>query len=132
MAVAAGNVAMSGSKPRIGSAGWIDLTVPDAPKLRDFYAAVVGWKPAEVPMGGYADYSMNDPASGEARAGVCHARGVNAGMPPGWMVYFVVADLERSLASCRERGGRVLVDRRESGCVVIEDPSGAVCALCQA
>jgi predicted enzyme related to lactoylglutathione lyase len=82
-------------------------------------------------MGGYADYTLDDPASGEPRAGVCHSRGVNAKMPSCWMVYFVVADLNASLARCRERGGRVLVERRESGIVVIEDPSGAVCALYQ-
>jgi len=122
---------MSESKPQIGSTGWIDLTVADAPRLRDFYSSVVGWKPSEVPMGDYADYSMNDPASGEPRAGVCHSRGVNAQMPSCWMVYFVVADLDASLARCRERGGKLLVERRESGIVVIEDPSGAVCALYQ-
>lgn len=122
---------MSDYKPKIGSAGWIDLTVPDAPRLRDFYSAVVGWKPADVPMGSYADYSMNDPASGEPRAGVCHSRGANATQPPCWVVYFVVADLDASVAQCCERGGKILVERRESRFVVIEDPAGAVCALYQ-
>lgn len=37
----------------------MDLTVADAPAVRDFYAAVAGWTPAEVPMGGYSDYCMN-------------------------------------------------------------------------
>jgi predicted enzyme related to lactoylglutathione lyase len=122
---------MTQSKPKVGTAGWIDLTVSDAPKLRDFYSAVVGWNPAEVPMKGYADYAMNDATSGEARAGVCHKRGANATMPAGWMVYFVVADLDASLARCREQGGKVLVERRADKCVVIEDPSGAICALYQ-
>jgi large conductance mechanosensitive channel protein len=31
--------------PAPGSIGWLDLTVEDAPRLRDFYSAVVGWKP---------------------------------------------------------------------------------------
>jgi uncharacterized protein len=122
---------MTQHTPKIGTAGWIDLTVADASRLRDFYSAVVGWKAAEVPMGGYADYSMNDPSSGEPRAGVCHSRGLNAKMPSCWMAYFVVADLDASLAQCRERGGTILVERRESSFVVIEDPSGAVCALYQ-
>src|SRR5438105_15907791 len=63
--------------PAVGAISWVDLTVPDAAKLRDFYAAVVGWKPSEVKMGDYADYCMNEPASGSAFAGVCHARGEN-------------------------------------------------------
>lgn len=121
---------MSESKPTVGSAGWIDLTVADAPRLRDFYSAVVGWKPEEVPMGDYADYVMNDPG-GAGRAGVCHKRGHNATQPGGWIVYFVVADLDASLAQVRERGGKVLVERRKDRFAVIEDPSGAVCALYQ-
>jgi predicted enzyme related to lactoylglutathione lyase len=27
-----------------GTIAWTDLTVPDAEKVRDFYAAVVGWR----------------------------------------------------------------------------------------
>lgn len=42
---------MSDAKHPVGSIGWIDLTVDDAPRVRDFYAAVVGWKPEPVPMG---------------------------------------------------------------------------------
>lgn len=121
---------MSETKPVIGSAGWIDLTVADAPRLRDFYSAVVGWKPQEILMGDYADYAMAS-ADGAGRAGVCHRRGANAAQPAGWIVYFVVADLEASVAQCRELEGKVLVDRRKDRFVVIEDPSGAVCALYQ-
>jgi predicted enzyme related to lactoylglutathione lyase len=29
----------------VGTIGWIDLTVPDAKSLRDFYSAVTGWTP---------------------------------------------------------------------------------------
>ncbi len=32
----------------VGTVGWMDLTVPDAPALRDFYSAVVGWTSSEV------------------------------------------------------------------------------------
>ncbi|MFW5947166.1 MAG: hypothetical protein ACOCUW_01630 [Gemmatimonadota bacterium] len=42
---------MSGSKSGPGSIAWIDLTVADAPGIRDFYASVVGWTPSPVPMG---------------------------------------------------------------------------------
>jgi predicted enzyme related to lactoylglutathione lyase len=37
----------------VGKIGWIDLTVGDATRVRDFYAGVVGWKPEGVEMGGY-------------------------------------------------------------------------------
>ena len=58
----------------------LDLTVPDADAVRDFYKAVVGWGVQDVDMGGYSDYAMTHPATGQPVAGVCHARGVNAGL----------------------------------------------------
>ena len=39
------------SRPPVGSIGWIDLTIPDAERIRDFYAAVAGWKPEPESMG---------------------------------------------------------------------------------
>lgn len=54
----------------IGAIAWTDLTVPDATEVRDFYAAVVGWSPSPVDMGGYSDYAMHD-ARGTSVAGGC-------------------------------------------------------------
>lgn len=123
---------MSHDKPETGSMVWIDLTVENAEEVRDFYAAMVGWATEEVDMGGYSDFSMNTPESGTTITGVCHARGVNEDMPPAWMPYFVVADLDASIASCGERGGEIVVEPRSLGegrfCVV-KDPAGAVAAL---
>jgi len=62
----------------IGTIAWVDLTVPDASATRDFYAAVTGWKAADVPMGDYSDYSIHTPSDAKAVADVCHARGTNA------------------------------------------------------
>ena len=123
---------MSDNPPETGSMVWIDLTVPDAEKVRDFYTEVVGWTPSEVDMGGYADFSMNTPDSGTTITGVCHARGVNADMPPAWMPYFVVADLDASVERCAARGGEVVVGPRglgEGRFCVVRDPAGAVAAL---
>jgi uncharacterized protein len=120
---------------KAGAIGWIDLTVPEAEKAREFYQAVAGWQAAPVDMGGYSDYTMST-AAGTAVAGVCHKRGVNAGQPPVWMIYITVADLAASLQHCRELGGTVLAGPHSTGhgqhYAVIQDPAGAVCALYQA
>ena len=121
-------------KNTIGKIGWLDITVDDAPALRDFYAAVVGWKPEEVGMSGYSDYNMTMPANGEPTAGVCHARGDNADLPPQWLIYIVVADLDESLRSCRDGGGKVVREPRALAggrFAIIEDPVGAMTALYQ-
>lgn len=114
--------------PPIGAIGWVDLTVEDAPALRDFYAEVVGWTSNACPMGDYSDFVMQAPA-GEGVAGVCHKRGSNSEMPTGWIVYFVVADLAASLATLRERGGEVVSERGEFA--VVRDPQGHVFSLYQ-
>jgi predicted enzyme related to lactoylglutathione lyase len=119
-----------GKTPQAGQIGWIDLTTDAAGDLRDFYASVVGWKPEAVSMGDYDDYNMTD-SDGVPKAGVCHRRESNAKQPGCWMVYFTVADLEASMAACRERGGKILAEPRGEGSrfCVIEDPSGTVCSL---
>jgi len=118
----------------VGKIGWIDMTVGDAPGVRDFYKAVVGWETDEIDMGGYSDYVMKMPASGDGVAGVCHSRGSNADLPAGWLIYIVVADVEASVAACIENGGKIVVETRGLAggrfCVV-EDPGGSIAALYQ-
>ena len=126
---------MSDDSSSVGSIAWTDLTVNDAQGVCDFYSKVVGWKPQPVDMGDYADFNMTAPGSGEAIAGICHARGTNAGLPAQWMVYLVVANVEEAAACCTREGGRVLVAPKKMGehgaYCVIQDPAGAVAALFQ-
>ncbi len=123
------------SKPEPGSLSWFDLTVPDAEQVRDFYSKVIGWKFQPVPMedGKYDDYNMILPKSGTPVTGVCHTRGVNADLPPQWMLYFTVEDLDKSIEECKLSGGKVVAGPKDMGkfgrYCVIEDPAGAVCAL---
>lgn len=123
-------------KPEVGSIGWTDLTVDDAEGIRDFYASVVGWKAAPVAMDGYDDFNMNAPASNQPVAGICHARGSNAGLPAQWLMYVVVEDIERSIQRCSALGGQVIAGPKgepgQSRFCVIRDPAGAAVALYQA
>ena len=117
----------------IGKIGWIDMSVEDAPGVRDFYKAVVGWSSEDVSMGDYSDYSMLTP-SGDCVSGICHARGSNAELPSGWLIYITVADVDASAEACKSNGGKVLVEPRGLAggrFCVIEDPGGAVAALYQ-
>jgi predicted enzyme related to lactoylglutathione lyase len=110
------------STPTPGTIGWIDLTVEDNDRVKEFYAAVTGWRAEGCDMGGYADYSMIPPSAppppprqqqpepggpegdnseggaeeGAAQpvAGVCRRTGPNADVPAGWMIYIVVEDID--------------------------------------
>jgi predicted enzyme related to lactoylglutathione lyase len=119
------------NQPQIGSIVWQDLTVENAEEVRDFYNEVVGWQSESVKMGDYHDFSMS---SGDAAvAGICHARGENAKLPPQWLIYITVDDLEYSIDRCQSLGGRVICPPRSMGShgtmCVIQDPAGAVAAL---
>lgn len=122
---------MSQEQPKLGRVFWADLTVADAPRVRDFYSAVIGWEPSPVSMGSYEDFNMTPLGAKDAAAGVCHARGDNANLPAQWLIYVQVKSLAESLASCERLGGKVL-HRWQSGCVLIQDPAGAVMVICEA
>jgi uncharacterized protein len=119
--------------PRYGSIIWSDLTIPNAEEIREFYSKVVGWTFTSVSMGSYSDFQMNAPATGEAVAGICHARGLNAGLPPQWLVYITVEDIDICIEQCKALGGSILVGPKPMGMngtfCVIKDPAGAVAAL---
>jgi hypothetical protein len=123
------------SSPEIGSIGWHDLTVLNADAVRDFYSKVVGWRYQEVDMGGYADFTMVVPETGNPAGGICHARGVNQGIPPYWLMYIIVENVDRSTRLCTELGGAVVVQPKDMGghgrYSVIKDPAGAFVGLFQ-
>lgn len=122
---------MSDTMDRVG---WIDLSVDDHEPIRDFYQSVLGCHIGEVDMEEHHDYTLVEPGSGEAFAGVCRRTGAAGEMPtPAWMVYFTVPDLEQGLQAVRDGGGEVLgeiVDAGEYGLFAyVKDPAGAVFAL---
>lgn len=121
-------------KSQPGQVVWADLTTPHADQVREFYRHVTGWEPQPVDMGGYLDYNMTLPGSDTPAAGICHARGVNAEIPPQWLIYIAVDDLDARVQAVEELGGLVLVSPVGEGpnrFCVIQDPAGAVCALVQ-
>ncbi len=123
------------SPNKTGTIGWLDLTVENAEQVRDFYAKVVGWTMSAVTQGDYDDYCAAPTADGDPVAGICHARGGNAAIPPQWLMYISVADLTQSMADCEELGGKIVCPERDMGnygrMCVIQDPAGAVTALIQ-
>lgn len=117
----------------VGSIGWVDLTVPNAEELREFYSKVIGWKSEGLSMGDYEDFVMISPDDKQPKAGICHKRGGNSEFPSAWMVYFTVANIDESISRVKESGGKVLIDIKTmenyGKYCVIEDPAGIVCAL---
>ncbi|MBK8954721.1 MAG: VOC family protein [Saprospiraceae bacterium] len=117
-----------------GSFGWADLTVENADQIRDFYANVIGYSFSEVDMGGYSDFCMNSPDDGQTKTGICFARGSNSGLPPVWLIYFYVNNLDESLEKLVAANGKIISGPKNMGSAkyaIVQDPAGAYCALYQ-
>lgn len=121
------------SKAPVGKIEWIDLTVPDASAVKDFYCEVAGWSSSGVSVGDYEDFCVHPRGTEQPVAGICHAKGENVGMPAQWLIYITVEDLDASISKCKEHGGEIVVPLRDMGShgrmCVIRDPAGAVSAL---
>lgn len=118
---------------KIGHILWHDLTVNDAAGVSEFYNAVIGWEKEGLSMGDYDDFVIKNPGEDDAVAGICHARGVNKDIPPQWLMYVQVADLDKSIARCKEFGGKIIGEKRKMGegfYCLIQDPAGAHVMLC--
>lgn len=124
---------MSGNNSETGSIGWIDLTIPNAEEIKNFYTEVVGWQSENVSMGSYDDFNMFNQSTGGPVAGICHKRGGNSNIPSQWMIYIIVENIEESIKRCKELGGKILLELKSMGdygkYCIIQDPSNAVCAL---
>lgn len=119
---------------KTGRLVWMDITIRDADNVSEFYSKVIGWHRMGLSMGDYEDYCMNDAATGETVAGICHSKGSNANLPPQWLPYISVPNLEDSLAAVVANGGKVHGEQRSDGkgghYVLIEDPGGAYMMIC--
>lgn len=121
------------AKKASGKIMWADLTTKHAEQLCDFYKQVAGWEDEELAMrdenGEYADYVMSTEEN-QTVAGICHARGVNANVPPQWIMYIAVEDIEKSMENCEKMGGKIIhKSLKKDGTynyVLVQDPTGAV------
>jgi predicted enzyme related to lactoylglutathione lyase len=122
---------------QVGSIAWLDLTVPNAEVTRDFYCPVVGWTTQDHEMtdddGTYHDYVLVG-GDGKPVGGICHARGINQGVPPVWMMYLPVGDIDTSIARVKEDGGTV-IKHTDGNCgyniAFVQDPVGVHFGLIQ-
>jgi hypothetical protein len=119
---------MARKTPKFGSIAWHDLTVKDADSVAAFYRKVLGWRSKKFE----GDFNMFAGKDATPVAGVCHATGANATLPPQWLAYVLVQDLDKCLAQTKKHGGTIVVGPRELGTArmaVIRDPAGAYLAL---
>src|ERR671928_171380 len=119
-----------------GTFSWVDLATTDVEAARSFYRTLFGWQTVDVPAGEGATYVMLR-KNGQDVAAMYAMREEQqaAGVPPHWLSYVTVADVDAAAARAAELGGTVLAepfDVLDAGRMApIADPQGAQLALWQ-
>lgn len=117
-----------------GSFMWNELATSDVDQARTFYGGLLGWAYQTMDMGGGATYTIIQNAGKQAGGMMALAEmGAPAGVPPHWMSYIAVDDVDARTAQVAGLGGRVMrepFDIPDVGRMsVIADPAGAVVCL---
>src|SRR5688500_13548917 len=120
-----------------GTFCWPELTTTDQAGAEKFYGELFGWNLAKTPMGPDAHYTIFLKGENSVAAAAQQDPGQkNAGIPPHWLSYAAVANVDASLEKAKSLGGTVVAgpfDVMEDGRMVgLADPTGAAVALWQA
>ncbi len=111
-----------------GALVWNELSSPDLEASSAFYSSLFGWTiaPFEESPERYLSIKVGDANNGGIRE-------LNPpGMPPNWLVYFGVDDIDQSLARVAELGGGTVagpIDIQIARIAVVSDPQGAMFAI---
>jgi predicted enzyme related to lactoylglutathione lyase len=121
---------MSDTSPR-GRFVWYDLMTTDPSAAADFYTKIAGWgtQPWEGSPTPYTMWTVENAPLG----GVMRMPEVVGEMPPHWIGYVAVSNVDETAAQAEALGGKVLsapMDIPEVGrFAVISDPQGAAIAI---
>jgi uncharacterized protein len=116
-----------------GTLCWADLTTDDPKRAEEFYGGLFGWQfmRDERDASGYVHIKNGEHPIG----GIPPVRPRPPGVPPHWLAYFQVDDVDAVANKAKEKGGKLLLAPMSMENVgrmaVIADPQGAVFALCK-
>lgn len=120
--------------PKIGEFCWNELATSNVQGAKDFYGKVFGWQ--------FSDHEMPDMTYTTITAGDREFAGIwsipkdqEKHIPPHWMAYILVANLDESLEKASKHGAAILKPATKAGDMglfaIIRDPTGAAIALWQ-
>ena len=114
-----------------GTLCWADLSTPDAKRASAFYSGLFGWQLTADPKdpSGYLHIKNGEHFIG----GVPPAAHRQPGVPPHWLAYFAVDDVDACANKAKEMGAKLYLPPMSMEGVgrfsVIADPQGAVFAI---
>lgn len=126
------NEDMNMTGEEVGQVCWLELMLEDPTLVIPFYKELLGWDVSEpMPMNGGAYYSLD--IGGNKIGGFMKRPDDAPEMPPMWMLYFAVPDIDKYNSEVDSLGGNLLMPKTEIpetgffSCIA--DPSGAACYL---
>jgi len=110
---------------------WTELNTQGIEQAKPFYQRVFGWDVKTSPMGEgqppYTEWQLGGKSIGGGLE--MSAVGIPAEVPPHWLNYFGVPDVDAVAGKASELGARLLMQPRDfpgGRFAVIQDPQGAV------
>lgn len=121
-------------KPEVGEFCWNELATPNIKAAKDFYGELLGWTFTEIDMGD-TSYTMIK-RNNEGFGGIWHIpTDKQDEIPPHWMGYILVDDIESTLENAKKLGATVKMPVTQVGdmgkFIIIVDPTGAHIAFWQ-
>jgi len=121
------------SKPLNGEFCWNELMTSNPSKAEKFYKELFGWTSTSRDMGGkeYTTFMQGDKSIG----GMFQTPKEQADIPPRWVSYINVEDIDKALEKVKSLSGSIIVQKTKAGDIgyfaMIQDPTGAQVALWQ-
>ena len=119
-----------------GTFCWVELGTSDDQAAKTFYTQLFGWDYVDNPMGEQGVYTMLK-LNGKDVGGLYKLMPdmVERGVPPHWLSYVSVANVDETAAKAKEAGASLFQEPFDVFTIgrmaVVQDPAGAVFALWQ-
>ena len=111
-----------------GAMCWSEVNCRDGAKNGAFYAAVFDLDLHTLDMPGVVYHTLHPKDGGEAVCGVLQMDAQWEGIPPNWMPYFAVADLDQANTVWAKHGGKTVagpIPSAHGRIMIVQDPQGA-------
>jgi len=97
---------MSDYMPKAGEFCWNELMVADTSKAKDFYSGLLGWEANEIDMGDMT-YTIFKSGDKDVAGMLQIPQGQEQEIPPHWMSYILVDDLDAMIEKATGLGATV-------------------------
>ncbi|MEM8855032.1 MAG: VOC family protein [Pseudomonadota bacterium] len=112
-----------------GLVWWSECVSKDVDKARAHYEAVAGWTFDEMPMAQGGTYYIAK-VGDKPVAGLMSVTQLDHEVPPHWMTYIAVADINEAVKAAKDTGGTILREPFNVPGVgtiaMVSEPGGAV------